>query len=61
MNWKKIFANLAVAAVVGGLTPLAQNIASGQHASITVGTTLVPIAAVAVKSLIALFQTPPNQ
>jgi hypothetical protein len=61
MNWKKIFANLGVAAIVGGLTPYAQSVASGHNVPFTLGTTLVPVGLVALKSLAALFQTPPNQ
>lgn len=60
MNWRKILANIAIAAVAGGLTPAAQSIASGQPVPVTVGTTLVPVAIVAAKSLLALFQNPPN-
>lgn len=60
MNWKKLLANIGIAAVVGGLTPIAQGAASGHQVPITVGTTLVPIVLVIGKSLAALFQTPPN-
>lgn len=60
MNWKKIFVNLGVASVVGGLTPYLQAVASGQHVAFTAANTLVPIGLVAMKSLLALFQTPPN-
>lgn len=61
MNWKKVFANVGIAAIVGGLTPVAQGAASGHPVPITLGTTLVPIGFLVLKSLVALFQAPPNQ
>ncbi len=61
LDWKKLLLFVGASAAASTLGTYANAVQSGQHMAFTTGNILVPFATTAVSTLLALFQTPPNQ